>query len=49
MAREFDSVWRLKEELSIDFRSAAYVQALERIGAAIESKGTRRYFADTVH
>jgi hypothetical protein len=29
-----------------DLRTAAYVHALNRIGIAIEAKGTRRYFTE---
>jgi glutamate dehydrogenase (NADP+) len=46
MTREFDGVYDLMEKHRIDMRTAAYVQALNRIGAAIESQGTRRYFME---
>ncbi len=44
MSREFGAVYDLMEQLGIDMRTAAYVHALNRIGKAIEAKGTRRYF-----
>lgn len=47
MSREFRAVYRLMEEKKIDLRTAAYVHALSRIGAAIESQGTRRYFSNS--
>ncbi|MGH9156240.1 MAG: Glu/Leu/Phe/Val family dehydrogenase [Acidimicrobiales bacterium] len=44
MTREFAGVYDLAEDLQVDLRTAAYVQALTRIGAAIESQGTQSYF-----
>ena len=45
MVREFTNVYNLMEKNKIDMRTAAYTHALNRIGEAIEAKGTRRYFA----
>jgi glutamate dehydrogenase (NADP+) len=45
MATEFNNVYALMDQHSIDMRTAAYTLALSRIGAAIESMGTSRYFA----
>ncbi|MBI4209338.1 MAG: Glu/Leu/Phe/Val dehydrogenase [Deltaproteobacteria bacterium] len=45
MGREFHAVYRLKEEKQIDMRIAAYTHALTRIGEAIESQGTQKYFS----
>ncbi len=47
MSREFNTVYDLMEEHGIDMRTAAYVHALSRIGTAIESIGTRTYFASS--
>lgn len=47
MAREFNAVYDLKQRHGVDMRTAAYVHSLERIGSAIESKGTRTYFASS--
>jgi glutamate dehydrogenase (NADP+) len=44
MSREFNAVYNLMEEKKVDMRTAAYVHALQRIGEAIESQGTRSYF-----
>ena len=44
MAREFNAVFDLKQELGIDMRTAAYAHALRRIGSAIEAQGTKQYF-----
>jgi len=46
LARELDAVYRLREMHKIDMRTAAYVHALNRIGAAIEAQGTQSYFAN---
>jgi glutamate dehydrogenase (NADP+) len=46
MAREFNRVHELMLEKEVDMRTAAYVHALNRIGAAIEAHGTSRFFAD---
>ncbi len=46
MKEEFATVYELAGRHQIDMRTAAYVHSLNRIGAAIAAKGTRRYFAD---
>ncbi len=45
MQNQFNEVYRLKIQHGIDMRTAAYALALTRIGQAIESQGTARYFA----
>jgi len=45
MTREFSNVFDLMTEHQTDMRTAAYTQALTRIGEAIGSQGTMRYFA----
>ena len=45
MSREFNAVYDLTEQKDIDMCTAAYALALNRIGEAIESQGTVRYFA----
>jgi len=45
MAREFNVIHDLMEARSIDMRTAAYALALTRIGEAIASQGTARYFS----
>ena len=44
MAREFNVVADFADEKQIDMRTAAYSVALNRIGEAIASLGTKRYF-----
>ncbi|MFV2067009.1 MAG: Glu/Leu/Phe/Val dehydrogenase [Pirellulales bacterium] len=48
MAREFAAVVELMSEKRIDMRTAAYALGLTRIGEAIESQGTARYFTGDV-
>lgn len=47
MVREFHAVYERAEKQTIDMRTAAYVQALNRIGEAIESQGTSSYFTSS--
>ena len=44
MAQEFAAIHDLSVESEIDMRTAAYAHALNRIGEAMESQGTSRYF-----
>jgi len=44
MSREFRSVYGIMESKGVDMRTAAYVQALSRIGRAIAAKGTQDFF-----
>lgn len=44
MAREFRAIHDLSAEAEVDMRTAAYAYALSRIGEAMESQGTSRYF-----
>ena len=46
MSREFNAVFERKERHGVSMRVAAYAHAMERIGAAIASKGTKTYFAN---
>jgi glutamate dehydrogenase (NADP+) len=45
MRTEFNAIYDTMERIKTDMRTAAYVQALNRIGAAIESQGTAEFFA----
>ena len=45
MSGQFHAVHELMTERQIDMRTAAYALALSRIGEAIESQGTVRYFS----
>ncbi|MAT71040.1 MAG: glutamate dehydrogenase [Planctomycetaceae bacterium] len=46
MSREFNAVYDLTSANGITMRTAAYAHALNRIGEAVESQGTSRYFTD---
>ncbi|RCS56161.1 Glu/Leu/Phe/Val dehydrogenase [Bremerella cremea] len=46
MCREFAHIYDWMIEKKIDMRTAAYAVALSRIGEAISSLGTARYFSD---
>ncbi|MGF1590784.1 MAG: Glu/Leu/Phe/Val dehydrogenase [Pleurocapsa sp.] len=46
MQLEAEQVWDLSKDLNINIRTAAYVQALKRLGTALDAKGTRNYFID---
>jgi len=45
LARAFDDIWKIHEGDGGSVRTAAYTVAMRRIGEAIESHGTRKYFA----
>jgi glutamate dehydrogenase (NADP+) len=44
MVEETEPIWQLSQELGISLRTAAYVHALNRLGEAINAKGTRDYY-----
>jgi len=46
LARAFADMWDLRAREGGTFRAAAYRGALQRIGEAIESEGTREWFSD---
>lgn len=41
---EAEHIWSISQEMAIPLRTAAYVHALERLGEAINAKGTRDYY-----
>lgn len=45
MQREFSHVYDLMQQHQISMRTAAYVHALNRLGAAIAAQGTQTYFS----
>jgi glutamate dehydrogenase (NADP+) len=45
MAREFTAVLTRAEKAKIDMRTAAYAQALDRIGEAVNAQGTAAFFS----
>ncbi|MBD1820928.1 Glu/Leu/Phe/Val dehydrogenase [Cyanobacteria bacterium FACHB-DQ100] len=44
MVEETECIWSIAQELSIPVRTAAYVHALQRLGEALDAKGTRNYY-----
>lgn len=44
MVQETERIWRIAQDLSISLRTAAYVHALNRLGEALDAKGTRDYY-----
>jgi glutamate dehydrogenase (NADP+) len=44
MVEETQYIWSISQELAISLRTAAYVHALNRLGEAINAKGTRDYY-----
>jgi glutamate dehydrogenase (NADP+) len=46
MVEETDRIWQIAQEHSISMRTAAYVHALNRLGEAIDAKGTRDYYTN---
>jgi glutamate dehydrogenase (NADP+) len=46
MTREFNNVYQAMQEHDVDMRTAAYVVGLNRLGAAISSLGTQKYFSN---
>jgi glutamate dehydrogenase (NADP+) len=48
MVTEAEKVWLIAQEFAISLRTAAYVHALERLGEALDAKGTRDYYVNGV-
>ena len=46
MVEETERIWAIAQEKGISPRTAAYVHALDRIGDAVQAKGTKDYFTD---
>ena len=46
MVEETERIWTIAQEQGIAPRTAAYVHALNRIGDAVQAKGTKAYFTD---
>lgn len=44
MVEETQQIWQLSQELAVSMRTAAYIHALNRLGEAINAKGTRDYY-----
>ncbi len=46
METEVEKTWAISQNLNIDMRTAAYIHGLNRLGEALDAKGTRDYFKD---
>ena len=44
ITEEAEKIWRIAQDMAIPIRTAAYVHALERLGDALNAKGTRDYY-----
>ncbi len=44
MTQETETTWSIAQEFDISMRIAAYIHALERLGEAMDAKGTRNYY-----
>ncbi|PSR17581.1 glutamate dehydrogenase [filamentous cyanobacterium CCP3] len=48
MVTEGEQIWKISQDLAISPRTAAYVHALERLGDALNAKGTRDYYVSGI-
>jgi glutamate dehydrogenase (NADP+) len=46
MVEETEAIWQIASELSVCMRTAAYVYGLNRLGEAMNAKGTRDYYVN---
>lgn len=44
MVAETEHTWSIAQELGVSIRTAAYIHALNRLGEALDAKGTRDYY-----
>jgi len=49
MVAETEIVWNISQELAVSMRTAAYIHALNRLGEALDAKGTRDYYLNGVY
>ena len=47
METEAQKTWEKAKELAIDIRTAAYIRGLDRLGEALDAKGTRDYHVNS--
>jgi len=46
MVEETERIWEIAKQQAISLRTAAYVHALNRLGEAVDAKGTRDYYVN---
>ncbi|MGK7931154.1 MAG: Glu/Leu/Phe/Val dehydrogenase [Microcystaceae cyanobacterium] len=44
MVTEAKEVWKISQEFDVSLRTAAYIHSLNRLGEALDAKGTRDYY-----
>jgi len=44
MLEETEKVWAISQEYNVSMRTAAYIHGLNRLGEALDAKGTRDYY-----
>ena len=47
MIAETENIWHLNQEFGVSMRTAAYIHGLNRLGEAINTKGTRDYYLNS--
>lgn len=48
MVTEAEKVWVIAREFDVSLRTAAYIHAIERLGEALDAKGTRDYYLNGI-
>lgn len=48
IVQEAEKVWVIAREFDIPLRTAAYIHAIERLGEALDAKGTRDYYLNGI-
>ncbi|MDY7014360.1 MAG: glutamate dehydrogenase, partial [Cyanobacteriota bacterium] len=46
MVEETENCWQISQEFGVPMRTAAYIHALNRLGEALDAKGTRDYYVN---
>lgn len=46
MVEETEKTWSIAQEFSVSMRTGAYIHALNRLGEALDAKGTRDYYVN---
>jgi glutamate dehydrogenase (NADP+) len=49
MVSEAKEVWKISQEFAVSLRTAAYIHSLNRLGEALDAKGTRDYYVNGGH
>ncbi|HAC64121.1 MAG TPA: glutamate dehydrogenase [Cyanothece sp. UBA12306] len=49
MVTESENVWLIAQDKKVSIRTAAYIHALNRLGEALDAKGTRDYYVNNLN